>query len=172
MLRVVQSRSILRELTDEVSRVCGRLGVEVRRDHCHSAFDHRHLANRYPQTHWRQGPDMKIEVEDKGEYQLIRCSGLLGTETRDYSDSVLHPLIEDGRSRLLVDLSGVDRITSDGISVFVTLVSRANAKGSRVVFVNPSPFVRAIFDATKITRFLETQENYEDGVKRLLSEAA
>ena len=115
---------------------------------------------------------MKIEIEDKGEYRLIRCSGLLDSETRDYSDSELHPLIEDGRSRLLVDLSGVNRITSDGISVFVTLVSRANAKGSRVVFVNPSPFVRAIFDATKLTRILETEETYEDGVKRLLSEAA
>ena len=114
---------------------------------------------------------MKIEVEDKGEYQLIRCSGMLGIEARDYSDSVLHPLIEDGQSRLLVDLSGVDRITSDGISVFVTLVARANAKGRRVVFVNPSPFVRAIFDATKITRFLKTEDSYEEGVQQLMSDA-
>ncbi|MGI9473316.1 MAG: STAS domain-containing protein [Rubripirellula sp.] len=115
---------------------------------------------------------MKIEVEDKGDYRLIRCSGMLGGDTREYSDSSLHPLIEDGRSRLLVDLSGVDRITSDGISVFVTLVSRANAKGSRVVFVNPSPFVRAIFDATKISRFLETEETVDDGIKRLMSESS
>ncbi len=171
MLREVQSRSILRERVAEASRVRARLGVESTHSPP-STSDHRGLANLYPLANLRRAPDMKIEVEDKGEYRLIRCSGFLGSETRDYSDSELHPLIEDGRSRLLADLSGVDRITSDGISVFVTLVSRANAKGSRVVFVNPSPFVRAIFDATKITRFLETEETYEDGVKRLLSEAA
>lgn len=82
---------------------------------------------------------------------------------------MLHPLIEDGRLRILVDLSAVDRITTEAISVFVTLVSRANAKGSRVVFVNPSPFVRAIFSATKITKFLETEDTLEKGVERLLA---
>jgi anti-anti-sigma factor len=112
---------------------------------------------------------MKFEVEDKGSYRILRCSGALGS-IRDLSGEMVHPLIEDGRSRILVDLSGVDRITTEAISVFVTLVSRANAKGSRVVFVNPSPFVRAVFSATKITTFLETEDTMEKGLERLLAD--
>ncbi len=112
---------------------------------------------------------MRFEVEDKGPYRLVRCTGTLGGSIRDFSDEVMHPLIEGQSSKLLVDLSGVDRITTDAISVFVTLVSRCNAKGSRVVFVNPSPFVRAIFEATKITKFLETEETTDAGIERLLS---
>ena len=113
---------------------------------------------------------MKIEVEDKDTYKLLRCSGILGGEIREFSDDAIHPLIEDRNARIVVDLSGVDRITTAGISVFVTLVSRANAKGSRVVFVNPSPFVRAVFEATKITKFLETEETIQAGLERLFAE--
>lgn len=115
---------------------------------------------------------MKIEVEDRGNYKLLRCSGVLGGDVRGFSDDAIHPIIEDRNARILVDLSGVDRITTEGIGVFVTLVSRANAKGSRVVFVKPSPFVRAIFEATKITKFLETEDTIEAGIERLQAEEA
>jgi anti-anti-sigma factor len=111
---------------------------------------------------------MEIDVEDKGNYQLVRCYGLLGSDIRDFFDRSIHSLIEDSRTRILFDLSQVDRITSDGISVLVTLVSRANAKGSRVVFANPSPFVQAVFQVTKIDRFLETEPTVDRAVTRLL----
>lgn len=109
---------------------------------------------------------MKIEIEDMGSYQLVRCSGILNNMMRGESSDVMHPLIENHK-RVLVDLSGVDRITTEGIGAFVTLVARANAKGSRVVFVNPTPFVKAIFEATQITKFLETAETMEEGILRL-----
>ena len=79
----------------------------------------------------------------------------------------MHPIIEGKSSRVLVDLSDVQRITSEGIGVFVTLVARANTKGSRVVFARPNPFVKAIFDSTQINRFLETEDSIEEGVHRL-----
>ncbi len=111
---------------------------------------------------------MRIEIEDKGSYQLIRCSGILNGVMQGEASEAIHPLIEK-HQRVLIDLSGVDRITTQGIGAFVTLVSRANAKGSRVVFVNPTPFVKAIFEATQITKFLETEESLEAGIERLMS---
>lgn len=112
---------------------------------------------------------MKIEVEDKGSYHVFHCSGVLGGTVGEFANDSIHPLIERGKARILFDLEGVDRITTNAISVFVTLVSRANAKGSRVVFVNLSPFVQAVFDTTQIYKFLETEESIEAGVERLLA---
>jgi len=113
---------------------------------------------------------MLIDVEDRGDYQFVRCSGILGSGIRSTSDETLHRLIESQKSRVLVDLSGVDRITTEAISVLVTWVSRANAKGSRVVFINASPFVQAVFDATKINKFFETADHFDQGLKQLLAE--
>ena len=113
---------------------------------------------------------MKFEIEDRDTYCVVRCAGVIDSGIREYSSDIIHPLIEDGKHRVLIDLSGVNRITSEGISSFVTLVARANSKGSRVVFVCPSPFVQAVFDATKINRFLETEPTMEAGLKRLFDQ--
>ena len=115
---------------------------------------------------------MKLEIEEAKGYMIVRCDGNVGGSAREDIDAAIHPMIEHHASRVLIDLSKVDRITSEGIGVFVTLVARANSKQSRVVFANPTPFVKAIFDTTKIIRFLETEESIEAGVARLLEPAA
>ncbi len=110
---------------------------------------------------------MNFEIEDADGYKVVRCNGVLNGSAREPMDEVVHPIIEHASSRLLVDLSGVDRITSDGISVLVTLVARSNSKRSRVVFVQPSAFVKTIFETTKINRFLDTEDTLEQGIRRL-----
>jgi anti-anti-sigma factor len=114
-------------------------------------------------------PTMKFEIEDLGTYHVARFSGILDGSIRQMAADSVHPLIEDKESRILVDMSGVERLTSEAIAVFVTMVSRSNSKGSRIVFVNPSPFVHAIFEITKITKFLETYDSTEKGLERLLA---
>lgn len=112
---------------------------------------------------------MKLEVEDLDSHYVVRFSGVLDGSIRQFCDDKVHPLIEEQGARILVDLSGVERLTSEAIAVFVTLVSRSNGKGSRVVFASPSPFVQAIFEITKITKFLDTCDTNEAGLERLLS---
>ena len=112
---------------------------------------------------------MKFEIEDVGTYHVARFSGILDGSIRAFASESIHPLIEDKESRILVDLSGVERLTSEAIAVLVTMVSRSNSKGSRIIFVNPSPFVHAIFEITKISKFLETYESTEQGLDRLLA---
>lgn len=114
---------------------------------------------------------MKFEVEDAEGYQVVRCHGIMNSSARESIDDVIHPIIEEKSSRMLIDLAGVERITSEGISLLVTLVARANTKGSHIVFAQPTPFVQAIFDTTKINRFLATEESFDEGVRRLLEPA-
>ena len=111
---------------------------------------------------------MKLDIEDATDYKIVRLSGIVDATLREAIDQIVHPIIEEKSSKLLVDLSRVQRITSDGLSTFVTLVARANSKGSRIVFAQPTPFVKAIFDTTQLTKFLETEDTIEEGVNRLL----
>jgi anti-anti-sigma factor len=110
---------------------------------------------------------MKIDVEDTADYKLVRCHGSADGSLRDQADKMVHPMIEEKTTRLLVDLADVQRITSEEIGVFVALVARANTKGSRIVFARPTPFVKAIFDSTRINDFLKTEDSIEQGVRRL-----
>jgi anti-anti-sigma factor len=110
----------------------------------------------------------KLDVEKLDNYTIVRCQGLVDASLREETDQIVHPLIESHSARVLIDLSGVDRITSEGLSVFVSLVARANSKGSRIIFAAPKPFVKAVLETTQLIKFLETEETIEQGVERLL----
>jgi anti-sigma B factor antagonist len=113
---------------------------------------------------------MKVDLTDKGAYTLISTNGLLDESAKKEFDEHLHPIIAEGGRKLLVDLSGSERVSSAGIGHLVTLVSRANTKGSRVVLVNPTPFVRSIFHATRLTKFFEIADSTQAGIERLLGQ--
>ena len=109
---------------------------------------------------------METTVEQRDGYHLAKFSGPLEEDAKDDFDQHLHPIVASG-GRVLIDLSGVPRITSAGIGHLVTLVSRANTKSGRVVLASPSNFVKSIFHATKLERFFEIAESVDEGVEKL-----
>lgn len=111
-----------------------------------------------------------MEFSTEAGYTLVRLQGLLDESCKAAFDEHLHPLIDAGKPRFLIDLSGSDRVTSAGIGHLVTLVSRANAKGGSVVLVNLTPFVKSVLHTTKLTKFFDIEDSIETGVRRLLAE--
>jgi anti-anti-sigma factor len=110
---------------------------------------------------------MNIEVTEKEGYSLAALHGVLDDSSKQPFDELLHPIIAGGGGRLLIDLSGAERITSAGIGHLVTLVSRANTKGSRIVFANPTPFVKSVFAVTLLDRFLDIAGSADEAMERL-----
>ncbi len=110
---------------------------------------------------------MNTTVRECDGYVLAELAGTIDEGAKAAFDEHLHSVIESPGKHLLIDLSGSARITSAGIGSLVTLVSRANAKGSRVVLVNPSPFVASIFQATKLNKFFEIAPTVDEGIARL-----
>lgn len=114
---------------------------------------------------------MDIDLQQQPRYTLVRLSGVLDESCKPAFDEHLHPLVERGVSRLLIDLAGCARATSAGLGHLVTLVSRANAKGGQVVFIHPSPFLRTVLRATKLTKFFDMAESVEDAEQQFSQES-
>ena len=110
---------------------------------------------------------MKIVVSDQGDYVMASLEGCLEENSKGAFDEVLHPLIVERRKDLL-DLAGVERVTSAGLGHLVTLVSRANTKNTHVLLARPTAFVNSILHVTKLTRFFEIEETVEEGAVKLL----
>jgi anti-anti-sigma factor len=110
---------------------------------------------------------MKLELADYHGHTLVQVLGALDESSKAPFDEHLHPLLTEGTPKLLVDLSAAERINSTGISQLVTLVSRANAKGGRVVLVAPTPFVHSVLQATRLTKFFEIEDTLAHAAERL-----
>lgn len=101
---------------------------------------------------------MKIEEERFGGSTLYRLTGTLNDQT-DLEETIA-PILDNTR-RLIIDLAGVDMITSAGLSVLVRIVAQANTAGGRVVLARPTPFVAGVLRTTRLDRFFDVLPSLE-----------
>ena len=113
---------------------------------------------------------MNIQVIEHENHVLARLDGVLDEDAQAAFDEHLHPIMAGSGRRILVDLAGVPRATSAGIGHLVTLVARANTKQGRVVMAAPTPFVSTVFNATKLTKFFDIEDDAESALAKLLAE--
>ena len=104
---------------------------------------------------------MEIKVEQVNGVFVARLSGVLDEESHGHFEEKLHPLVVERGNRIVLDLAGVPRITSMGLSELVTLAARANTKGATLVLAAPSPFVRSVLSVTRLDKFFSVMETVE-----------
>jgi anti-anti-sigma factor len=86
---------------------------------------------------------------------------------KQYFDEQLHPLIESGGSRVVIDLSECKRITSAGITLLVTLTARANLKGNSLAYAGPTPYVMTVFEKARLDRYFDISDTVEAAIRRV-----
>jgi anti-sigma B factor antagonist len=109
---------------------------------------------------------MRIDVTHEGDIYIAVLNGVLDESVREAFESQLHPLIAERGSRVILDLSGVPRLTSSGLSLLVTLVARANTRGANVVLAAASPFVESVIGVTRLDQFFAMAPTVASAVDR------
>ncbi len=110
---------------------------------------------------------MEITVTQKDGLHIAQLSGVLEDRDRKVVEDQLHSIIAERGSRTILDLSGVPRLTSMGLGLLVTLVARANTKGSQVVLAAPTPFVASVIKVTRLDQFFGIEPTVSAAIQRL-----
>ena len=107
-------------------------------------------------------PDLKIRQKPlPGGIVYIEAEGFLDAHTFEEMESLIESLFRQNCFRLIVKLEKLDYISSAGAGVFVGAIGRAKDMGGDIVFLNPSPNVKEVFDLLSLSaifQFAETQE--------------
>jgi anti-sigma B factor antagonist len=95
---------------------------------------------------------MSLEIDRRsyGSIYIIGCSGLIvvGDSLAKLEQALERALLD--ANRIVVDLSGVDRIDSTGMGLLVRFLSRLRNKGGDLRLSSPSQFVRKLLAATRL----------------------
>ena len=113
---------------------------------------------------------MEVTFVPNDGYVLARTSGAINEAAREVFQEQLHPLVADG-TQLVLDLSGSQRIDSQGVSNLVTLVAHANTNSSRVIFCNLQPYVAQVLSVTKLDKFFDVATSLDDAIARATKSA-
>jgi anti-sigma B factor antagonist len=98
---------------------------------------------------------MDIEVTQAGPVTVVVPQGDLDMAVADRLRRALGELLDKGRTKLVLDLSGVAYIDSSGLGALVATLKRARGVGADIKLCALQPDVRSIFDMTRLIKVME-----------------
>ena len=93
---------------------------------------------------------LNIDIAPAGNgYQRVSIVGRLDTHSYADFDAALAPLLESPIRSLVLDLAGLDYISSAGVRSIFKARKALAGRGGKVVVVNPQPQIQKVFDVVK-----------------------
>ncbi|MBE7451213.1 MAG: STAS domain-containing protein [Kofleriaceae bacterium] len=95
---------------------------------------------------------MDFSRTDQDDVSTLRIAGTLDVNTAPQLAPVIDKLVDDRRSRVVVDLSGLDLIDSSGVAALVALYKRSRVHGGQVTVTGARDQPLAIFKLLRMDR--------------------
>ena len=115
---------------------------------------------------------MKIEDRDEDGVVVVTVEGELDAENLDEARAFIDGRIDQGATKLCINLAGLKFINSSAIGYFVALHKRLNNEGGMLVLSQPSDFLDTTISTLGLDQLFAIFANDEDGLKHLAGEGA
>ncbi len=109
--------------------------------------------------------EVKISVEAVGakdEIVKIRVDGVLDTLTSPQLEKVMNSLIDQKRYKIIIDLAGVDYISSAGWGIFISHLKEIREKKGDLKLTRMLPQVCEIFELLEFDSILKAYDSMEN----------
>jgi len=107
---------------------------------------------------------MEVTISSRDGFTIAATKGVLDDSAKEPFREKLHPLVGVKGTKLIVDLSGSQRVSSPGIGNMVALNADANTNSSHVVFCNLQPYVKMVISVTKLDKFFNITADLDTAV--------
>lgn len=101
------------------------------------------------------------EKDDKAQYLYIK-GDLIGDEVGPKLVEVVSDAIQEGVKTFVVDLSEVRYISSSGIGLLITMLTKMRNVGGEVYLTSPSDHVKKLLIITKLNNIFTVFDSVED----------
>jgi len=112
-----------------------------------------------------QGIELALnKIGTRGDIALVKIKGYLDTTTSSEVSTRLNEIINDGTYQLIVDMGGVNYVSSAGWGVFVGEIRTIRENGGDLKIVQMTPDVFEVFEMLEFNRILDYYETIEEAV--------
>ena len=96
---------------------------------------------------------------------LLTVRGFLDAHTFEKLEKTISDLFDGGSYKLVVDLSGLDYISSAGAGVFIGAIGTAQENDGNIILMKPSPNVKEVFDLLGLSQIFTFKDTREDAAR-------
>ena len=110
---------------------------------------------------------MDIQTRISGAAMVVTLSGKLDTVTAPAFEKQLRELIGSGAVRLVLDLSGIEYISSAGLRGLLVMSKLLKERQGKACLVGVKGNVRSVFEMSGFLTFFRAEETLEAAVAAL-----
>ena len=103
---------------------------------------------------------------------VVDIEGRFDAISAPKTKTALHELIEDGNTKLVLNLQKMDFIDSAGLGVLVSSLRKAAGIGGDLRLAEVPPFCRSIFELTRLTRVFDVAQSEEQAIRAMAEDEA
>jgi anti-sigma B factor antagonist len=107
---------------------------------------------------------LTISEREAPPVQVLTLTGYLDGHTFVELERRLEGLVAAGRTRLVIELSGLDYIASAGVGSFINCQHQVKRAGGNLQLVNPSASVREVFAILGLESLFVIHQTVEAGI--------
>lgn len=100
---------------------------------------------------------MDVVIKKEGAQTLVTLDGRLDTTNADKFQQDIQPLMEDENPDIVLDCTGMEYTSSQGLRLFLMLQKTVSAKGGKMVMTNMKSQVKEVFDITGFSNIIKIQ---------------
>lgn len=108
--------------------------------------------------------NISISLSESGPGQVseVRVDGVIDTNTARELEEVFDALMKRGRYRVVVDLAGVEYISSAGWGIFISNIRDVRANAGDIKLANMIPNVYEIYDLLEFDKVLKAYGSVDE----------
>ena len=108
--------------------------------------------------------DMDVTTEVIGSVRIVRLTGKLDTNTAEAFDAAIRKLLDDGDSRLVLDLAHVNYVSSMGLRSLILVAKTVKAKEGALALAAVGPRVKEVLDIAGFTPLFSIAPTVEEAI--------
>lgn len=107
---------------------------------------------------------MHITVSEQDGVRVIALAGRLDAPAAPEAQEAFAAALVDKPARILVDLGGVEYVSSGGIRAIIMLMRGCEEAGTALKLCGLSPFVKQVFEISNLIRIFDIYPSVPEGV--------
>jgi len=103
------------------------------------------------------------------EISEVRVDGVIDTLTATELEQVIDSLMKRGRYQVVIDLAGVDYISSAGWGIFISHIKDVRSNDGDIKLANMTPDVFEIFELLEFDKVLQVFQSVDAAISKFVS---
>lgn len=110
---------------------------------------------------------MNLDQERRGDILIVRPGGRLDSSSSPEFERLLTEQLDTGCTRLVLDFSRLEYISSAGMRVVLLAGKKLRASQGRLVLVGLQEMVREVFDMSGFLSLFAVADTLDEGIARV-----